>query len=130
MKYKLLIFVSLILLAACKPAIKPSDLYGTWKYLKVENPNANPPDSISHYDIVQQAPYIKFTTDDSLIIIWGGKLLSHGKFTIAGNNIQYKEDLPGGKTRSFPFYISKIDSKNLVFETLGEEGARVTAVKE
>jgi hypothetical protein len=130
MKYELSFFVLLLLLAACKPAIKPSDLYGTWKYLTVENPNSNPPDSVSHSDIVQQAPYIKFTKSDSLIIVWNGQVLSHGKFTIAGKNIQYKEDMPGGKTRSFPFYISKIDSKNLVFETLGEEGARVTAVKE
>ena len=128
MRYYLLLF--LFLLSACKPAIKPADLYGTWKYIKVENPNETPPDSVSHYDLEQQAPYIKFTPSDSLIIIWGGKLLSHGKFTIAGSNIQYKEYLPGGKTRSFPFYISKIDSKNLVFETLGQEGTRVTAVKE
>jgi len=128
MRYYIFFFV--ILLSACKPAIRPADLYGSWKYLKVENPNANPPDSVSHYDLVQQSPYVKFTTSDSLIIIWGGKLLSHGKFTIAGSNIQYKEDLPGGKTRSFPFYISNIDSKNLIFETLGAEGTRVTAVKE
>jgi hypothetical protein len=127
MRYYLFCFV--ILLSACKPTIKPADLYGTWKYIKVENPNETPPDSVSHDDLAQQSPYIKFTTTDSLIIIWGGKLLSHGKFTIEGNNIQYKEDMPGGKSRSFPFYISKIDSKNLVFETLGEEGTRVTAVR-
>jgi len=129
MKFKLPVIALLLILSACKPAIKPADLYGTWKYLKVENPNENPPDSVSHSDLQIQAPYVKFTTSDSLIIIWGGQLLSKGKFKLAGNDIQYTEDIAGGKTRTFPFYISKIDSKNIVFETLGETGTRVTAVK-
>jgi len=77
-----------------------------------------------------QAPYIKFTKSDSLIITWGSKILTHGKFRMDGNNISYTENLPDGSTRTFPFYISKIDDKNLVFETLGEQGTRVTAVKE
>jgi hypothetical protein len=78
----------------------------------------------------EQSPNIRFTKNDSLVITWGGKILSHGKFTIDGNNISYKEDLTDGKSRTFPFYVSKITPKDLIFETLGEEGTRVTAVKE
>jgi hypothetical protein len=130
MKKYLLPFVALLFfIAACKPAIKSTDLYGTWKYIKVENPNASPPDSVGHEALVAADPSIRFTKDDSLIITWGGKVLSHGKFTLAGSNIQYKEDLPGGKRRQFPFYISKITNKDLVFETLGEDGTKVTAIK-
>jgi hypothetical protein len=120
----------LLLIAACKPTVKPADLYGTWKYVKVENPNETPPDSVSKTDLQEQFPSIRFSKDDSLIIIWGGKILSRGKFVLDGMNIRYSEILPGGKTRTFPFYISKITDKDLVFETLGEEGTRVTAVKE
>jgi hypothetical protein len=128
--HKLPALCMFLLFAACKPAITPQNLYGTWKYIKVENPNETPPDSVSKYDLQQQSPYIKFTTADSLVIVWDGKVLSHGKFTLDGKNIQYTEILPGGKTRTFPFWVSVITAKNLVFETTGEDGTRVTAVKE
>ena len=49
---------------------------------------------------------------------------------IDGNNILVKEILEGGKTREFPFIVSKLDDKNLIFETKGDESARVTTVKE
>ena len=128
MKYNLLLF-ALLLLSACKPALTPQNLYGTWKYLKVESPNETPPDSVGHDELREATPFIKFTDKDSLIITWGGKMLSHGTFTIDHQNINYTEDIPGGK-RKFPFYVSKIDGRNLIFETLGEDGTRVTAVKE
>lgn len=130
MKFKLPLIALIVLIAACKPAIKPADLYGTWKYIKVENPNETPPDSVSHADLQVQSPSVRFTKSDSLIIVWGGKVLSRGKFRLDGVDIRYTENLPDGTVREFPFYISKIDSKNLVFETLGEQGTRVTAVKE
>jgi hypothetical protein len=126
-KYSLFL---LVFLAACKPALKPESLTGTWKYVKVESPNQNPPDSISKYVLQEQSPSIRFTGADSLIIVWDGKVLSHGTFTIVGNNIQYTEILSSGKTRSFPFYVSQITGSNLVFETLGVDGTRVTAIKE
>ena len=107
-KHKLPALILLLLMAACKPAITPQNLYGTWKYIKVENPNATPPDSVSHYELQQQSPSIRFTNSDSLIITWGGKILSQGKFTLDGVNIRYTEMLPEGKTRTFPFYISKL----------------------
>jgi len=130
MKFKLPVIALIIFVTSCKPAIKSVDLYGTWKYLKVENPNETPPDSIRHDELLSQAPFVRFTKSDSLIITWGGKVLSRGKFIMDGNNINYTEILPDNTTREFPFYISKIDGKNLVFETLGEHGTRVTAVKE
>jgi hypothetical protein len=129
-KYHLPAIAIIFSMASCKPALKPGDLYGTWKYLKVENPNENPPDSVPGYDLQQQAPNIRFTKDDSLVITWGGKVLSHGKFTADGSNIRYTEALPGGKVRTFPFYVSKITARDLIFETLGTDGTRVTAVKE
>jgi len=130
MKFKLPFIILIVFITSCKPAIKSTDLYGTWKYLKVANPNETPPDSVGHHELLAQAPFIQFTKSDSLIIIWGGKVLSHGKFVMDGNNISYTETLPDNSTRKFPFYISKIDGKNLVFETLGEHGTRVTAVRE
>jgi len=130
MKLRLPVIALIVLFASCKPAIKSSDLYGTWKYVKVENPNENPPDSVKHNELTAQSPFIKFTKSDSLIITWGGVVLSHGKFKMDGMNINYTENLSDGTTRKFPFYISKITDKDLVFETLGEHGTRVTAIKE
>jgi hypothetical protein len=122
--------VVLLFFAACKSSINPEDLYGKWKYIKVENPNATPPDSVSSSDLQAQAPYIQFTKNNDLVIMWGGKVLSHGKFKTDGKNIRYTEALPDGKTREFPFWVMKLTDKEIVFETMGADGSRVTAVKE
>jgi len=79
--------------------------------------------------LAEASPSIRFTKSESLIITWGGKILSKGKFTIKNQNINYTEDIEGGGNRTFPFYVSRIDDKSIVFETLGEQGTRVTAVK-
>jgi hypothetical protein len=102
--------------------MKPENLYGKWKYTRVLNPNANPPDSVSAYDLSEQTPYIQFSKNNDLVIYWGSKILSHGKFSIDGKNIRYKETLPGSITREFPFYVSKLTDKDIIFETLGEDG--------
>lgn len=128
-KISLPFIVLVLFVTACKPSLSPDSLYGSWKYIKVENPNQTPPDSVQHDELQAASPSIRFTKTDSLIITWGGKVLSKGVFAIQNQNINYTEDIPGGK-RKFPFYVSKIDDKNMVFETLGEEGTRVTAVKE
>jgi len=124
--------ISLLLFASCKEKIilKKSDLYGKWKYLKVENPYSQPPDSVTTAELQMQKPYILFTQKDSMQIWWGGSLLSHGSFKIAGDSIRVNEILPGGKTREFPFMVSKITVTDLTFETSGVDGTRVTAVKE
>lgn len=115
-------------LTACKPAVTPDKLYGKWDYIKVENPNSNPPDSVSSTELQVQKPYILFFKD-SLLIYWGGKILSRGTFRVDGSNIRYKEILAGGKTRDFPFWVSKLTDNDLVFETTGEDGSKVTAAR-
>jgi|SRR6185312_6271920 len=131
MKYTLLLLTILLLLfASCGPGVKPENLYGKWKYIKVENPNASPPDSVSSEDLAAQAPSIQFSKNNDLVINWGGRVLSHGKFRTEGQNIQYTETLADGKTRTFPFWVSKLTDKYLVFETKGADGSRVTAVRE
>jgi hypothetical protein len=129
-KYSIYLSLIILLFASCKSAIKPGDLYGKWKYIKVENPNANPPDSVTSQELAMQSPYIQFSKNNDLVIIWGGKVLSHGKFKTEGQNIQYTETLPDGKTREFPFWVSILTEKDLIFETRGADGSRVTAVKE
>ena|SRR5260221_9163077 len=121
--------VALLFFAACKSSINPEDLYGKWKYIKVENPHATPPDSVSSSDLQYQAPSIQFSKNNDLVITWGGKVLSHGKFKTDGKNIRYTETLPDGKTREFPFWVMKLTDKEIVFETMGADGSRVTAVR-
>ena len=126
-----LIILSIVCcLFGCKPSITPGELYGKWKYLKVEQPYAHPPDSVNSTDLAYQKPYIQFSTDNTLLIMWNGKVLSHGKFVTDGRNIIYTETLTDGTTRKFPFWVSDLTDKNIVFETKGEDGSRVTAVKE
>ncbi|MDB5017864.1 MAG: hypothetical protein JWQ84_2696 [Mucilaginibacter sp.] len=130
-KCPLYMFLLLFLFSpACKSTIKPEVLYGKWKYIKVENPRTTPPDSVSSSELAIQAPYIQFSQNSDVVIMWGGKVLSHGKFRTEGQNIIIKEALPNGKIRIFPFWVSKLTDKDLVFETSGKEGSRVTAVRE
>ncbi len=120
----------LFLFASCKPAVQPEQLYGKWKYIKVENPNSSPPDSVNSLELERQAPNILFTKSKDLVITWGGNVLSHGRFTTDGQSIVYTESMPDGKKRTFPFWVSKLTDKELIFETKGADGSRVTAVKE
>jgi hypothetical protein len=130
-KYNLLTaLLALLIFSSCQTAIKPEALYGKWKYIKVENPNSHPVDSVSSTELATEAPYIQFSKNDSLVIWWGGKVLSHGTFQLDGSNIRVKEILADGKTREFPFYVSKLTEKDLIFSTSGEDGSKVTAVKE
>ena len=123
--------LSLMLLLSCKQKIKlsPAQLYGKWNYIKVENQNSHPPDSVKSDELKIQKPYL-LVSKDSLQLWWGGGILSKGTYTLSGDSIVYKEVLPGGQTRVFPFIVSKLTAKDIIFETTGEDGSFVTAVKE
>jgi hypothetical protein len=125
------IAAAILLLASCKQQkikLTTDQLYGKWNYIKVENPNAHPPDSVKSDELKIQKPYILFSKD-SVQMWWGGGLLSRGSYKVSGDSIQYKEILPGGQTRVFPFIVSKLTDKEIEFETTGEDGSLVTAVK-
>ena len=130
-KYQLILIIFIIActLQSCTPPIKPEALYGKWKYIKVEHPNASTPDSLSEQELNANTPYIDFEKPGTLQINWGGKTLSHGTFRIDGSNIWYQEILGNGKKRQFPFIVSKLTAKEIVFETQGDAGSRVTAVR-
>jgi len=123
------IAVITLLLTSCKKQLTPQALYGRWNYVKVENLNSHPPDSVKHTELVAASPYILFTKD-SLIMWWGGKELSHGTFKVAGDSIVMKEILPGNTTREFAFHVSELTDKEIIFSTRGEDGSVVTAVKQ
>ncbi len=132
LKNKLLVIIACIgiTLAACESSIKPGDLYGKWKYVKIENLDIRSNTNVTSEELESESPYIQFSKNDSALIWWGGKVLTHGSYRIEGNQIMFKEILPAGKTREFPFIVSKLDDKNLMFETTGDDAAKVTAVKE
>lgn len=116
-------------LLSCTNHINPEKLYGEWAYIKVENPNSNPPDSVTAAELDDQKPYIQFSKDHDLVIMWGGKTLSSGKFRIDKNMIRYTENLKDGNTREFPFLVSRLNEDQLVFETMEQSSTRVTATK-
>ena len=127
------LFISLLLpllfLASCKSAIKPEDLYGKWKYIKIEHPDSGDPGTPA--DVLQsESAAIEFLKNNEYNIMWGGKVLSHGTFTTDGMNINIKEKLPDGTARAFSFWVSELTDKEIVFETTGKDGSKVTAVRE
>jgi len=129
---KKFIFIQAIILflfaVSCKSSISPADLYGKWKYVKVEHPD-DPTDSVRSAELTYNAPYISFFDKDSLQMIWGGKILSQGTFTTEGQNILYTEKMPDGTTRAFPFWVISLNDNEIVFETTVADKSRVTAVK-
>ncbi len=120
--------VFLLLFSSCSNSIKPEELYGKWKYVKVDN--ANPQDSLPDGELELQSPAIIFTASNDLIIEWGGKKLSSGKFRMDGKMIRYTEDLPGNQKREFPFLIKSLNKTELVFQTMEHNTTTVTARKE
>ncbi|MEN0052296.1 MAG: hypothetical protein AAGC65_01440 [Mucilaginibacter sp.] len=128
--YSFLLFaIILCFMASCKPGVSTATLTGKWKYVKVEHPNASPPDSMRPDELAEASPYIQFTPEMKWNIVWGGKYLSHGSFTLNGNNIKVNEKLPDGKTRDFVFTVTELTETNIVFETIGADGSKVTAVR-
>lgn len=118
-----------MLFSACTGGIKADMLYGKWNYVKVGVPNSSPPDTVTHAELDENKPFINFSKNGQFNIIWGGNILSHGTYDISGNNIKVKEALDGGKTRDFQFYVSELTAKSITFETTGQGGSRVTALK-
>ncbi len=121
---------AILCFSACKPALKPQALYGKWKYIKIENTSVRSTNNVTSEELEAESPYIQFWQSDSLHIIWGGRVLSRGSYKVEGDQIRFRETLADGKTREFPFIVSRLDDKNLIFETTGDDGARVTAVKQ
>lgn len=124
--YLCLILIAVLFIAACTRNIKPGELYGKWNYIRVENPK-NAEESLSEQEVAEQAPYIEFSENGSLVIMWGGKKLSSGKFKMEGDIIRYTESLPGGVKRPIPFAVKKLTADELVFETLEQDYTRITA---
>lgn len=125
----LLVVLMLYFMAACKPSVNSETLTGKWKYIKIEHPNANPPDSMKKAELDEVSPYIQFTPERKWNIVWGGKYLAHGTYALDGSNIKVNEKLPDGKTRDFVFSVSELTENNLVFLTIGEDGSKITAVR-
>jgi hypothetical protein len=125
----LLFAVVLFLITSCKPAVSVVTLTGKWKYIKIEHPNASPPDTVKKAELDAAVPYIQFTPEMKYLIVWGGKFLSHGTYTHNGSNMNKKESLPDGKTRDFVFYVSELTENEIVFESTGVDGSKVTALR-
>lgn len=119
-----------LLFNACGPSLNSDNLRGKWNYIKLESPNTNPPSEEPEWKLKMDKPVIEFSKNNELTLWWADSVLSHGTFTIDGKNIRYKQILADGRSNEFPFYVSQFDGKQIVFETQGKEGSRVTAVKE
>jgi hypothetical protein len=127
MKFKIFFFFSLFLFLSCSGSVDPQHLYGAWNYVKVVN--ADPEDITSDLELKQAKPGIFFSESQELKIEWDGKQISAGKFKLDGKMIRYTETLEGGRTREFPFLISKLTDTELVFQTMEKNYTRVTAIK-
>src|SRR6187402_3466187 len=112
-KIKLLIsLICACFILSCRQSINSGGLYGKWNYLKIEHPKGGRPD-MTAAELKQNGASIEFLKDSTFVIMWGGKPLSHGKFTADGEKIQINEDLPDGSTRSFAFYITRASATEI-----------------
>jgi len=125
----LLLAFMLCVMASCKPSVNSETLTGKWKYIKIEHPNASPPDTMKKAELDEAAPYIQFTPERKWLIVWGGKFLSHGNYSLDGSHIKINKKMTDGKTRDFAFTVSELTESKIVFETIGAEGSKVTALR-
>jgi hypothetical protein len=125
----LLSAVVILFLTSCGPTVSVTTLTGKWKYVKIEHPHANPPDTTKQAELDANVPYIQFTPEMKYLIVWGGKFLSHGSYTLNRANLNITEKLPDGKTRNFIFTVSELTESKIVFESTGPDGSKVTALK-
>ena len=127
---KVIVFAVIIIysvFSSCSKSISPEELYGRWKYIIVTNSTAE--ENLTDSEIREQDPSITFSKNHDLVIEWGGKRLSYGKFRMEGRMIRYTETLGGNRTRDFPFLITKLTGSELVFQTMKQEFTTVTAEK-
>ena len=129
MKLLAVVFLCFLVFSACSIPVDREQLLGTWDYVKIDNLNSYSEDSTTVAELKQAKPYISFSDRGELQIFWADKVLSSGTFHIEGKMIRYKENLPDGGTREFPFLVKSLSDTELVFETMAREGARVTAAK-
>ncbi|HEY8929730.1 MAG TPA: hypothetical protein VIM55_11095 [Mucilaginibacter sp.] len=130
MRIKLfLIIACVIIMAGCKPNVKPEAVYGKWRYIKIEH-NHNDPPEIGETELKKQQASIEFTKDSKFTIMWGGRPLSHGTFMVDEDKIQITEILPDNTMRKFPFYVTELSDNKIVFETRTGVNPKVTAVRE
>ena len=119
----------LMVFQACSVSVDEQKLRGTWNYIRIENLNPSSQDSTTTADLKAASPFIRFNENNELQIYWSGKVLSSGTYHIDGSMIRYKEDLPDGQQREFPFLVKKLTDDELVFETMSREGTRVFTKK-
>jgi hypothetical protein len=127
--FYVLILPIICLFVGCNSSISADQLYGKWKYIKIEHPNDDPP-VMPADQLNNVSPYIEFSKNNTYLIMWGGRVISHGKFKPDGRNIQITETLPDSSTRNFPFWVSELSDGQIVFQSTGENNSKVTAVKE
>ena len=128
MKYLLLLCYS-VLIPGCSRSVDQMNLIGKWDYVRIENLNAQSEDSTTAEDLKIAKPYIQFTAENKVQIIWDGKVLSSGTYRLDGQMIRYQENLPGGRQREFPFLVNSLSEEKIVFQTMSNENTRVTALK-
>ncbi len=126
---QLLSLLALVCCSGCTFSIDREKLNGTWNYEVMQNLHPSTSDTITAAEMRANAPFIRFSKSNELTMIWGGKTLSQGTFRIEGKMIRYKEALPGGTFREFPFLVSRLTDDELVFETMARESVRVKAVR-
>ena len=129
MKLVVSVCFCLILFQACSVSVDEEKLTGTWDYIKIENLNASSQDSTTSADLKAARPFIRFTEKNELLIYWSGRVLSSGTYHVDGAMIRYKENLPDGQQREFPFLVKKLTEDELIFETMSREGTRVFTKK-
>jgi hypothetical protein len=117
----------IVFVTSCSKTIEIGDLQGKWNYISIKN--ADPEDIIRDAEVKIQNPSIFFSSNNDLIIEWGAKQISHGKFKLDGKIIRYTEFLEGGRTREFPFLIIELNESDLVFQTMEKNFTRVSAKK-
>jgi hypothetical protein len=126
--FYILTFLTICLLVACKPAVTPDQLYGRWKYTKIEIPTA-PQYTDDAKSYLVDPTSIQFLKDSTVEIITPSQVQFRGHFTDDGYNLHVNGKYNDGSTAKMELWVMKLTKKEFVFKIDGQNPWIVTTVK-
>ncbi len=126
MMKRLILLILPLCLLGCKKDLDKEALYGKWYYTSLKSIDSSAENPTSE-ELYINKPYMELIRPDSLLIMWGGSIVTSGHFKIEGQDIVYTGKAPGQKERTFPFRVISYTATNITYQTIGKGGFMVTA---
>ncbi len=125
--YVLTLFI-ICVFTACKPSVPADQLYGRWKYTKIDIPSA-PQETEAAKSYLVDPTSIQFLKGSTIEIITPSHVQFRGHFTNNGYNLHVNGKYNDGSSAKMELWVMKLTQKEFVFKIDGQNPWIVTTVK-